>query len=174
MSEEPKVPPPPAPSGGSKIMPILLVVNTLLIGGVVVFVAKKPAAPAAAAAAPAGEHGAPAAEGEHGKPGAGPAMPGPTVKLDNFIIQLRAVENERYLRVAFDLEVTTDADKDLVAAHLSKIRDAVISYFSDRTLDELRGSEAMVKTKQAIFKTIDEIVPGRRIKAIYLTDFIVQ
>jgi flagellar FliL protein len=162
--------------GGGKLLPIMLIMNTALIGGVLFFVMKKPAA----APAPAGEH-APAAEGEEkggehgeGKEKGGFTPPGPILKLENFVIQLKTVDTDRYVRLAFDLEVGNEKDKEAVTAHLSHIRDLVIQYFADRTLDELRGSEAMERTKATLIKKIDEIVPGHRIKNIFVTDFIVQ
>lgn len=163
----------PKGGGGSKLLPIMLIMNTALIGGVLFFVMKKPAA----APAPGGEHAA--AEGEEkgqgeGKEKGGFTPPGPILKLENFVIQLKTVDTDRYVRLAFDLEVGNDKDKEAVTAHMSHIRDLVIQYFADRTLDELRGSEAMERTKATLIKRIDEIVPGHRIKNIFVTDFIVQ
>jgi flagellar FliL protein len=109
--------------------------------------------------------------GEHGEKTGGP---GPMVKLENFVIQLKAVDSERYVRVAFDLELAAEPDKDVIQARLSHIRDSIISYFSDRTLDELRGSDGMDHIKQTLLKRLDGVVPGHRIKAIYITDFIIQ
>jgi flagellar FliL protein len=161
--------------GGGKLLPIMLIMNTALIGGVLFFVMKKPSAAVNTAAGAAA-----AAEGEHGgedDPKAvkgGFVPPGPILKLENFVIQLKTVDNDRYVRLAFDLEVGNEKDKEAVTAHLSHIRDLVISYFADRTLDELRGSEAMERTKATLIKRIDDIVPGHRIKNIFVTDFIVQ
>jgi flagellar FliL protein len=163
--------------GGSKLVPIILIMNTLLMGGVLAMVLKKPgAAPAAAAAAEGhGEEG-----GEHGEKGGGEKGgkkeegPGPMVKLDNFVIQLKAADSERYVRVAFDLELKAEPDKDVVAARLSPIRDSIIAYFSDRNIEDLRGSQGMEHTKAELKKRLEEIVPGNRIKAVYVTDFIVQ
>jgi flagellar FliL protein len=146
--------------------------NTALIGGVLFFVMKKPAA----APGPGGEHAA-TAEGEEkgeSKEKGGFTPPGPILKLENFVIQLKTVDTDRYVRLAFDLEVGNDKDKEAVTAHMSHIRDLVIQYFADRTLDELRGSEAMERTKATLIKRIDDIVPGHRIKNIFVTDFIVQ
>jgi flagellar FliL protein len=136
-----------------------------------------PAAASEAEASGGGEHGEKASEehgekaGGHGAPVGGP---GPMVKLENFVIQLKAVDSERYVRVAFDLEVSSEPDKDVIQARLSQIRDAIISYFSDRTLEELRGSEGMDHIKQQLLKRLETIVPGHRIKGIYITDFIIQ
>ena len=161
-------------SGGGRIVPIILVLNTGLMAALFFLVMKKPNAPAAAhaPAAAAGEQ----AGGEEmaAGPAEGHLKPGPILKLENFVIQLKTADTDRYVRLAFDVEVPTEADKAAVTDYLSHIRDTVISYFADRTLDELRGSEAMERTKAVLMKKIDDVVPGRRIKNVYITDFIVQ
>jgi len=58
--------------------------------------------------------------------------------------------------------------------HGSQIRDAVISYFADRTLEELRGSDGLDHIKQALLKRLDDVVTGHRLKALFVTEFIVQ
>ena len=189
MSDEAKSEAPAAApkAGGSKVVPILMVMNTLLVGGVLMFVMKKQspvAVSAPASAAAEGEHGEAKGEekgeakggGEHGGGGEGHGAggPGPMVKLENFVIQLKAVDSERYVRVAFDLELGQPTDEEVIKNRLSQIRDSIISYFSDRTLDELRGSDGMDHIKSTLLKRLDGIVPGHRIKAIYITDFIIQ
>jgi flagellar protein FliL len=147
-----------------KLLPSVLLLNTALIGGVLVLVLKRPVA-----VAPASAKGAEAVETESGR-----ETPGPLLKLEDFVIQLKAVDTDRYVRLSFDLELGSEADQEIVAARISRIRDIVISYFADRTIDELRGSQAMDRTKALLAKRIDEVVPGRRIKNIFITDFIVQ
>jgi flagellar FliL protein len=170
MSDEDDIPLPPK---RGKALPVVLAMNTLLLAGVLVFLARRPAPVAAAVAAePAAEAAAPAEKGHGG--GHAEEAPGPTVKLDNFIIQLKTVETDRYVRVTFDLELQNEADKAVIAARLAPIRDSIISYFSDRTLDELRGSEGMEQTKILLMKRLGDVIPGRRIKALYITDFVVQ
>jgi flagellar protein FliL len=173
-NEEAAPAPVPAPAprlGGSKLVPLILVVNVAMMGAVLFMVMRKPSASAPAPASV--EAPAPSEHGEAAAGGHGPG-PGPVLKLENFVIQLRGVDQDRYVRVAFDVEVTTDADKEVVQARLPQIRDSVITYFSDRTLDELRGSEGIERTKTALVKRLDEIVPGHRVRALYITDFIIQ
>ena len=170
--------------GGGKILPLLLVINTLLIGAVLFFLIKRPAAAPLPAGGEHGEEGDGKAEHSSGKEGdkdeaggkKGLAFkpPGPILKLENFVIQLKTVDQDRYVRLAFDVEVATEEDKNAIMAHLSHIRDLVIAFFADRTLDELRGSEAMERTKATLLKKIDEIVPSKLIKNLFITDFIVQ
>jgi flagellar protein FliL len=159
----------PIPAKRSKALPLVLGFNTLLLAGILVFVMRKPATAVAHGPTPAPEAGAHAGPSHEDE-----AAPAPTVKLENFIIQLRSVDADRYVRIALDLELGSEADKNVVVARTARIRDAVISYFSDRTLDELRGSEGMEKTKAALLKQLGEIVSGRRIKAVFITDLVVQ
>jgi flagellar basal body-associated protein FliL len=174
-TETEKAAPEKPKGGGSKLLPVMLIMNTALIGGVLFFVMKKPSAAVSAHGEKAEGEGEEKGEGEHGEPGKGGfTAPGPILKLENFVIQLKTVDTDRYVRLAFDLEVGNEKDKEAVTAHLSHIRDLVISYFADRTLDELRGSEQMERTKATLIKRIDDIVPGHRIKNIFVTDFIVQ
>lgn len=166
----------PKSGGGSKLIFIILGMNVLMMGVVLFVVLRKPAGPAPAHAAetPAKAEKAEGPAGERGAAPAGPPKPGPILKLENFVIQLRGVDQDRYVRVSFDLEVSADIDRDAVQSRLPQIRDSIITFFSDRTLDELRGSEGIDRTKVSIMKRLEEIVPGRRVRAIYITDFIIQ
>lgn len=171
-------------SSTSKILPIILVVNTLLMVGVLIFVMKKPSAQAAqgggkehSGAAKEHDEGAKkegAAEGgEHGAaaPGDGP---GPTLRLDNFIVQVRAPDGDRYAHLTIEVEIGGEADKAAFQSRMPRIRDGVISYLADRTEDELRGSEGLTQVKEALVKKLDEIVPGHRVRGLFITEFIIQ
>src|SRR5262249_44097373 len=100
--EEEAAAPAAAAPAKSKGLPSLLAVNTLLLTGVLIFVMKRPAAHAAP------EGGKPAAEGggEHGggehaggedkekAPGGGHSEEGamgPTVRFENFTVQLKSL-----------------------------------------------------------------------------------
>jgi len=159
--------------GGNKLVPIILAVNVVMMGAVLFMVMRR-SSPASAAVAPpvaASGHGEAPAPEQGQAPG---LAPGPMLKLENFVIQLRGVDQDRYVRVSFDMEISGDPDREVVQARLPQIRDSVISYFSDRTLDELRGSDGIERTKMALMKRLDEIVPGHRIRGLYITDFIIQ
>jgi flagellar protein FliL len=186
MSEEEDGGPAAAPSAGkSKALPILLVINTLLLAGVLVFVMKRPAAQAHATAdeKTAGGHGEEGG-GEHGEgkeksagghgdegPGGGP---GPTVRFDNFTVQLKSLDVDRYAHLGLEIEVGDEPTKAIVEKKVAPIRDLILSYLSDRTPDELRGSDGLKQMKEAMVKSLEELVPGHRIRAIYVTDFIIQ
>ncbi len=187
-------------AGSSKLIPLILVANTVLMGAVLAVVLLHKPAPAGAASPPAktaagvaagkaeggkaeGKEGEGHAEGEAAKgeaagQGADPAdqagAPGPILKLENFIIQLRGTDTDRYVRVAFDLELTSEADRGAVQGRMPHIRDSIISYFSDRSLDELRGSEGMERIKTAVLKKLEEITGGKRVRSVFITELVIQ
>ena len=196
----PAVPPPP-PGSNSKLMPILVGVNSLLLVGVLGFMAytvlHKPAAAtdekSDEAEAKSEEHakaegGEKKAEGGekkgegHGekkegeKEGASsmPGAPGPMVRMPDFVVHLRNPDLDRYARITFEVEVMAEPDKERLTANLPRVRDAFISYLSDRTVEELRGSEGLGRTKDALQQKLRELVPEARFRALYISDFVVQ
>lgn len=190
-----------APEAPSKLIPMILIANTVLMGAVLAIVLlRKPQAttvvvPAVktgtdnSAHAGAGEgkeggkeegkeegggHGEAAGKGEGAAPADPGAAPGPILKLENFIIQLRGTDTDRYVRVAFDLELVTEVDRAAIQSRMPHIRDAIISYFSDRSLDELRGSEGMDRIKLAVAKKLDDILAAHRVRSVFITELVIQ
>ncbi len=163
------------PKKGIGVM-IFLGINSLLLAGVLAMLILKPGSHGSAGgehaegAPKGGEHGEVKAEGAE-KPKSGP---GPMVRLADFIIHLRNPEAERYARISFEVEVGTDLDKDKMTAHLPEIRETFIAYLSDQTLEDLRGSEGIKKTKDALFQKLTLIAPEAAPRAIYITDLVIQ
>ncbi|MEW5738154.1 MAG: flagellar basal body-associated FliL family protein [Myxococcota bacterium] len=151
----------------SKVVPILLVVNSLLVA---VVLARSFAAPPPA---PAAEH-APAPATEHSAPGAAPLGFGPTVRMPEFVVHLRNPEAERYAKMTFELEVGVEADKDKVNTAMPKVRELFISYLSDRTTEDLRGSEGIERTKRDLLARLSQELPGSPVRSIFITDIVVQ
>ena len=187
-----------APEGPSKLVPMILIANTVLMGAVLAVVLLRKPTASAAVPAPAAKtdkghgelpegaagkeaskeegagHGEAAGHGESAAAADPSGAPGPILKLENFIIQLRGTDTDRYVRVAFDLELTAESDRALVQARMPHIRDAIISYFSDRSLDELRGSEGMDRIKLAVAKKLDDILAAHRVRSVFITELVIQ
>ena len=190
MSEEPESAAAAAPAKSSnKILPIILVVNTLLMTGVLVFVMKRPSAQAAGKEHASAEGGEKAEHGEKsekaekkeheeksegGGHGEGEGGGGMTVKLESFIVQIRAVDGDRYAHLGIEVEISGESEKKAFESRMPRIRDAVIGYLADRSEDELRGSEGLGQLKEALGKKLDEIVPGHKGRPLFITEFIIQ
>jgi flagellar FliL protein len=160
-------PAPDAPPrrGGSKLLPALLGVNSLMLAGVLAVLLLRPAGAKAPAAKAEG--------GEAPKAAKAPAI-GPTQKLPDFVVHLRDADADRYARVSFEVEVTTEDEKNRVGAAMPRIRDGFIAYLSDRTFDELRGSDGLGRAKKELLERLKQTVPEVGVKALYITDIVVQ
>lgn len=183
MSEAAAAPAPAAPVAapapkGSKLLPIVLIVNVLLVAAVLAVVLLRPMGGGAHATPAASEKGEKESsehgEGDEKKEDGAHPKHGPTVALGDFVIHLRNPEADRYARMSFSVEVSAEPDKEKVTAALPVIRDTFIGLLSDRTLEELRGSAGLTKTKEELLKALDGAAPGMNVKAVYITDFVVQ
>lgn len=126
-----------------------------------------------AAAKGGGEGEGRAKEEAHGK-GSGTSLVGPTLKMADFVVHLRNPEAERFARLSIDLELADEPDRERLSPYLPRLRDAFIAYLSDRTAEELAGSEALTKAKSELLRQVEESVPGKHVRALYFTDFVVQ
>jgi flagellar FliL protein len=184
MSDAPAAAAAPAAPKKSLLIPILLVVNSLLVVGGVGFVVKTmsgashPAKEGEAEAAPAKEgekkEGGEGGEKKEGEGAATHGGMGPTVKLPDFVVRLRNPEADRYARITFEVELVSETDRDKLTPMLPRIRDAFIALMSDMTVEELRGSEGLDRLKTALLKKLEEIMPSRAVRNLYVSDFIVQ
>ncbi len=158
------------PAGKSVVIPILLGFNSLMMAAVLGVVLLKPGA-----SSHANEPKDQDAAGEQGKHGAMPPAIGPLVRMGDFVVHLRNPEADRYARMTFEIEVNTEEEKAAMTPLLPRIRDVFISYLSDRTLEELQGSEGLEKVKHGLVAKMGELGPtAKKPRAIYITDFIVQ
>jgi flagellar FliL protein len=57
---------------------------------------------------------------------------------------------------------------------MPRVRDAFISYLSDRTLEELQGAEGLSRTKDALQSKLRDLIPEARVRRLYISDFVVQ
>jgi flagellar FliL protein len=177
----------PAPKRGNKLVPVLIGVNGLALVSVVGFLLMRSASARGGGEegggkAAAGEHGGAGGSSEGGekKPGAKKKgsvpddMPGPTLRLPDFVVHLRNSDADRYARMSFEVEVDTEEDKTKLTALMPAIRDNFISFLSDRTIEEMRGSEAIARTKQALATRLQQVAPSVGFRALYLTDLVIQ
>ncbi len=97
------------------------------------------------------------------------------VHLDDFVIHLRNPETNRYAKITFELELRAEPDRKVVEDRMPRIRDAFIAYLSDRTAEELQGSDALARTKKSLMEILDSLgEPGRVVRGIYVTNLVVQ
>ncbi len=180
----------PSGAGASRLATTLLALNTLLLAAVLGLTLRSMSAKSAAAApvaaageakhegvtAEAAEHGGAGKTGEAGTAGEHGASAGKTtsIKLPDIVVQLRDTEVDRYAKFSFDLELKSELDVAALTPLLPRARESFISYLSDRSLDELRGSEGIERAKRELLQRIEAVYPGKHVKGVIISDFVSQ
>jgi flagellar FliL protein len=175
-AKEAKAEEPKAASGGgaaSKLLPALTAVNSLLVAGVLAVLLLRPPGRVAEAKADHGDEAA-TSHGEAKAKEEKHAAPGPTLRLGDFVVHLRDSDAEHFAKLSFDVEVADDKAKEAVTARIPQIRDTFLSYLSDRSSADFRGSESLGRVKSALLDRLSDAAPGTSVRGIYLTELVIQ
>jgi flagellar basal body-associated protein FliL len=92
----------------------------------------------------------------------------PIVSLPDVVVALNG-PSQLYVDAAFDLEVASEDDRDAVRQQLPRVRHETISFLSQLTPDELRGSTELAKTKARLLDRFRGVMPRQRLEALYLS-----
>lgn len=127
-----------------------------------------------------GEHeGAEAEEAEGGEGGgegghgAAPAVK-PTVAVKELTVKLSDADDDRYVKLSFDLEVKNDQHKTVVAASIPKIRDAAISYLRNKKAADLEADTSYIQLKRDLLNASNQVVPRKLVRQLYISDLLLQ
>ena len=126
-----------------------------------------------------GEHEEPEgeeAEGEAGGEGGHGAAPAvkPTVAVKELTVKLSDSDDDRYVKLSFDLEVKNDQHKTVVAASIPKIRDAAISYLRNKKAADLEADTSYIQLKRDLLNASNQVVPRKLVRQLYISDLLLQ
>lgn len=129
---------------------------------------KKPAAEGEAA----GEHGE-AAKGEHGE-GAGPGAF--FVKIPDMIVNLNNAEGQqqRYLRLAIQLEVANEADGKALEAVMPRVIDQFQTYLRELRAKDLRGSAGLYRLQIELLNRVNQAAAPIEVKDVLFQEILIQ
>jgi flagellar basal body-associated protein FliL len=96
---------------------------------------------------------------------------GPVVSIEDMLVQLQPLEDDRYVRLSLGLEVDGEKSEMVVVHRTTQIREAILRTFAEQSPGDLQGSEGLAELKKSLMSQLHEIVPGKRIRNIYVTDF---
>ena len=165
----------PPGAGGGKLPLVLAGANSLMLAGVLALLILRPGGGAARPAREAPAEHPPEARAEaHGEGKAEKTAPGPTLKFPDFVVHLRDPDVDRYAKLAIEVEVGDEKAKEALAARLPQIRDSFITYLSDRSTADLRGSEAIVRAKGELAERLKALAPGLPVRGLYMTELVIQ
>jgi flagellar basal body-associated protein FliL len=146
----------------SGLVPIILGINSVALVAVLAVVLLR------------GPSSAKSAEGGSPEGAGAAAKVGPTLRLADFTARLHGIDTDRYARLSIEIEVPTEKERDELSAYMPQIRDGFISYLADCNLDDFTGSANIAKTRDKLSQKLHEVVPTQKIRALYITDLVVQ
>ena len=155
--------------GSNKIMLIMMAVNILAVLGVLVYLmTSRSAAPPAAVVG--GEAAAKRVEEDQGA--------GPPWKMEPLIVNLRVPEGTRYLKVALEFELTGEKHAELAESRKGRIKDQVIEFLSDLTVDDVVGSDNKQYIKERLLTRLNHSLEGEAggpvFRRVFFPEFLVQ
>lgn len=117
-----------------------------------------------------GEHGA---GGEHAEKGNQSTV----LNFEPFLVNLADRDSSRYLRITIKLQVANKGTADkIVSAEVltSQMRDTILSTLATKNSDQITTREGKEQLKSEIAEKLNGFLPGKPIKAVFFTDFVVQ
>jgi len=114
------------------------------------------------------EEGAKSEEGQKGGKAESPVYP-----LEPFVVNL-ADSEDRYLRVAVSLELTTGITAEGFKQSESKVRDVVLTLLSSKYYSDIRSAEGKVRLRSEIVNNINSALKKKYVNTAYFTEFIAQ
>ena len=158
-----------APSGGNnKMMIILMAVNIVAVLAVLVYLVTRP--PPTATAVVGGEITTKAADESEGA--------GPPWAMEPLIVNLRVPEGTRYLKVALEFELTSEKFLELADMRKGRIKDQVIEFLSDLTVDDVVGSDNKQYIKERLLTRLNHSLEGESggpvFRRVFFPEFLVQ
>ena len=172
--------PVPAKKSKLKLLLIVLVIPLVGAGG---FFGWRYFSPATATAAPKarGEQEEAAAEesestgSEHGEGERGSQST--VLNFEPFLVNLADKEISRYLRVTIRLQMASKGAAEKVASAdvlTSQMRDTILAILSSRNSEQVITPDGKTQLKAEIAEKLNAFLPGKPVKAVFFTDFVVQ
>ena len=98
---------------------------------------------------------------------------GPLHTMDTMIVNLDEPGGNRYLKVTFDLELTTSMDDECTKL-LPRLRDRMLVYLSSLTVDQVQKSETKLAIKKKLKEMGNEVFGKEIIKQVYFKSLVMQ
>ena len=98
------------------------------------------------------------------------------IQLDDIVVNIKDPSNKKYVKVSLAMTYDSKNKKALESINLNiyKIKDAIITIFKDKSVNELESSEGIESVKLEIKNTINSILESEMVLSIYFTNLLVN
>jgi flagellar protein FliL len=94
--------------------------------------------------------------------------------LEPFIANLADEEGRRYLKATLQVEFYGDHVPEEFTARLPQMRDLLLTLFTSKVFAEIRTPEGKALLRDEVINRLNRALGRDDVKAVYLTEFIVQ
>jgi len=96
------------------------------------------------------------------------------VQFDNIIVNPAGTMGSRYLSTTVGLQVTSEAARESVDSAQPLIKDALITYLSSLTIEELTDASTRDDIRVAIRGLVNQTIAPQNVEAVLFLDFVLQ
>lgn len=117
-----------------------------------------------------GEEEAAAAPSEATSPQESPTLVSP----EPFLVNLADPLGKRYLRVSFDIEVTSPVTAQEMQKRVSHVRDSILLVLSSKRFDDIRTTTGKGQLREEILGELNAILSTGKARKVYFKEFVAQ
>ena len=99
---------------------------------------------------------------------------GPMVDIKEFVVNILSEDTPHYVKASLSLELDSEGVVEEVNKRMPQIRDAILLLISNKTFEELQDLQGKKQLKAELKDKINSFLATGKVKAVYLTDFVVQ
>ena len=96
------------------------------------------------------------------------------ITFENIIVNPSGTMGQRYLNATIGLEVVDEASKEAIESGKPRIKDALITLLSARSIDELTDATNRESMREAIAAKVNKQIAPGEVVAVYFLDFVLQ
>ncbi len=96
------------------------------------------------------------------------------VSIPTVTINLADKDTIRYLKVGFDVELSTKDSAQALEEQKARIRDSIIILLSSKTYADIASTEGKLKVKNEIATRLNQILGVPRVVQIYFNEFVIN
>lgn len=106
--------------------------------------------------------------------GHAPHEVGPLVEFESMVVNLNEASTDRYLKLTFQLELTSPEMTERAETHMAPFRDAVLMYLTSLHATDVSGPEHAIAVREHLLEVANQTMGRRTVRHVYFTEYLVQ
>lgn len=98
----------------------------------------------------------------------------PMATLETFLVNLADPLGKRYIKITFDVEMSSAGVAEELVKNKPKIRDSMIMLLSSKTYADLAPAESKLELKTEVASRLNQILGGPKISQVFITEMVIQ